>query len=130
MKNKYKTKDINIDGINRTVTLCATLCDITSIFTDDNGNNHEAKNVDIGYTILNPNMDKDNIEIAKKIALGRAIKTPICNISPTIFYKHDKQYVTNAQIEVAFEQCFLHLERHFELYVKVKDLNKIKTIVQ
>jgi len=129
MKNKYKTKEINIDGINRTVTLCATLCSKDTTFIDDSGTTHKVRSVDIGYTILNPNMDKDNIEIAKKIALGRAIKTPICNISPTIFYKHDKQYVTNTQIEVAFEQCFLHLERHFELYVKVKDLNKIKTVV-
>ena len=130
MKNKYKTKEINIDGINRTVTLCATLNSEKDIYTTPSDEIHYVNCVNIGYAILNPNMDKDDTIIAKKIALGRAIKTPICDVNPSIFFKIDKQYVTNAQIEVAFEQCFLHLERHFELYVKVKDLNKIKTIVQ
>ena len=140
MKNRYKTKEIDIDGVKRIVTLCANTGSKFSIFTNDpsvyscidnisffrKAFHGSIKSVNIGYAILNPIMDKDNTEIAKDIALGRAIKNPICSIMPNIFLKHDKQFVTNIQIDNAFEQCFLHLQRHFKLYVKVKDLNKVK----
>lgn len=124
MKPKFITREIQINNLKRTVMLCAVIAKKECNYRSHFNKIFIIDIINIGCTILNPHLDNHSEDRVKEIAMGKAIKNPICEVTPIMFLKYDKNKLSNKEMDNTFEQVFLHIQRNIELYIKTKEFKK------